>query len=210
MNVGIIGAGSVGKGLATGLVKSGHPVVLYARDEESVRQAAAETGATAASSLEGVVTSADVVVLAVPFGAVEELARAIRPLVAGKVVIDVTNAAKPDWSGPLFSGDASAATTIAGWLPEARIVKAFNTVFAANLIAARAADGQILDALIAGDDADAKAVVSQLATDLGFRPIDAGLLAGAGLLEGLAWLNISLNARGGTWQSSWKLVGLAA
>lgn len=209
MNIGIIGAGSVGKGLATGLVEAGHQVVLYARDEENVRQAAATTGATAAASLEDAVTSAEIVVLAVPFGAVEGIAATIHPLVAGKIVIDVTNAAKPDWSGPLFSGSESAASTIAGWLPEARIVKAFNTIFAANLAAERSVD-EALDALVAGDDADAKAVVSRLATDLGFRPIDAGPLTAAGLLESLAWLNISINARGGNWQSSWKLVGLAA
>lgn len=209
MDIGIIGAGSVGKGLAAGLARGGHHVAIYARDADNVRQAAAETGATAATSLEAVVTSADVIVLAVPFGAVEEIATAIRPLVAGKVVIDVTNAAKPDWSGPLFSGSVSAASTIAAWLPEARIVKAFNTIFAANL-AGRTVDGQVLDALVAGDDADAKAVASELAADLGFRPIDAGNLSAAGLLESLAWLNISLNARGGSWQSGWKLVGLAA
>lgn len=210
MDIGIIGAGSVGKGLAAGLARGGHHVALYARDAKNVRKAAAETGATAATSLEAVVTSADVVVLAVPFGAVEEIATAIRPLVAGKVVIDVTNAAKPDWSGPLFSGSVSAASTISAWLPEARIVKAFNTIFAANLAPGRTVDGQVLDALVAGDDADAKAVASELATDLGFRPIDAGNLSAAGLLESLAWLNISLNARGGSWQSGWKLVGLAA
>lgn len=210
MNIGIVGAGSVGKGLATGLVKAGHGVAMYARDEERVRQAASETGAAAAVTLEDAVASADVLVLAVPFGAVEEIAAAIRPLVAGKIVVDVTNAARPDWSGPLFSGSVSAASTIAGWLPEARIVKAFNTIFASNLVAGGTVDGQVLDALVAGDDADAKAVVSQLATDLGFRPIDAGQLTAAGLLESLAWLNISLNARGGNWQSGWKLVGLAA
>ena len=210
MDIGIIGAGSVGRGLATGLVKAGHSVRLYARDEESVRQAAAETGAAAAASLDDVVTPAEVVVLAVPFGAVEQIAAAIRPLVAGKVVIDVTNAAKADWSGPLFSGSETAASTIAGWLPEARVVKAFNTIFAGNLVGHGTADGDILDALVAGDDDDARAVVSRLAIDLGFRPIDAGRLTAAGLLESLAWLNISLNARGGTWRSSWKLVGLAA
>ena len=210
MNVTIVGAGSIGKGLAGPLVRAGHIVNLIARDPEGVREAARETGAIAASDLRSAVGAADVVVLAVPFAAVEAVSREIAPLVDGKVVVDVSNPAKPDWSGPLFAGAGSAAEQLAAWLPSARVVKAFNTIFASNLGKGGHLHGQALDAYVAGDDAAAKALVAELAMALGFRPVDVGAITAARLLESLAWLNISLNAQGGDWQSGWKLLGLAA
>ena len=210
MNIAIVGAGSMGRGLAGPLVKAGHTVHLTARDIESAREAARETGAIAAPNLRSAVGAADVVVLAVPFAAVEAVSRQIAPLVEGKVVVDVSNPAKPDWSGPLFAGAGSAAEQLASWLPTARIVKAFNTIFASNLGKGGRLNGQALDAYIAGDDTAAKALVAELAMALGFRPVDVGPVTAARLLESLAWLNISLNAQGGDWQSGWKLLGLAA
>lgn len=210
MNVAIIGAGSVGKGLAAPLVRAGHTVNLTARDLEGAREAARETGATAARDLRSAVEAAEVIILAIPFAAAESVSREIAPLVEGKVVVDVSNPAKPDWTGPLFAGAGSATEQLAEWLPTARIVKAFNTIFASNLGKGGHLHGQALDAYIAGDDAAAKALVSELALALGFRPVDVGTITAARLLESLAWLNISLNAQGGDWQSGWKLLGLAA
>jgi predicted dinucleotide-binding enzyme len=210
VNVTIIGAGNIGKGLAGPLVKAGHAVRLTARDAEGVREAAAATGARPASDLVAAVQVADVVVLAVPFDAIEDVSRRILPLVAGKVVVDVSNPAKPDWSGPLFAGAGSATEQIAAWLPGAKVVKAFNTIFASNLATGGSVDGVTLDAYLAGDHPEAKAAVAELAIGLGFQPVDVGPATAARLLESLAWLNISLNANGGRWQSGWKLVGLAA
>lgn len=210
MDVAIIGAGNIGKGLAGPLVKAGYAVHITARDVEGVREAARATGATAAPDLRSAVEAAEVVVLAVPFSAAESVSRDLAPIIGDRVLVDVTNPAKPDWSGPLFAGDGSAAEQLASWLPTARVVKAFNTIFASNLGRGGHLHGQALDAYLAGDDGAAKDLVSELALALGFKPIDVGPLTAARLLEALAWVNISLNAQGGDWQSGWKLLGLAA
>jgi NADPH-dependent F420 reductase len=207
VDIAIIGTGNVGSGLATAFVGAGHRVYLTARSVDKVEAAAHTAGAIVATSPAGAAALADVVILAVPFGAAEELAAAIRPVVNGKPIVDVTNPAKSDWSGPLFGGTDSGAEQIAEWLPDAHVVKAFNTLLANN-IADPAPEGIKLDGYVAADDADAKAIVLELAGSIGLNPIDVGPLSAARQLESLAWLNISLNmAPGSTWKTGWKLVG---
>jgi 8-hydroxy-5-deazaflavin:NADPH oxidoreductase len=211
MDIAIIGSGNIGGALARGLGRAGHTIHLAARDKDRVRGLAAEVGAIPHDSPAGAARRAAVVVLAVPWAAVEELARELAPVVGGKIVVDVTNPARLDNSGPLFAGDGSAAERLAAWLPEAHVVKAFNTIFGSNLAAGGSREGIRLDALVAADDADARAAVIGLAADLGFDAVDAGRLSNAALLEAIAWLNISLNmANGWTWQSGWKLVGASS
>lgn len=211
MNIAIIGSGTVGGALARRLGSAGHTVTVTSRTAASARALAAETGAQPAASPVEAASTADAIVLAVPWDAVEALARELYPVMAGKIVIDVTNPGKPDGSGPLFAGSGSGAERIAAWLPGVRVVKAFNTIFGSNLAAGGSRQGVRLDALVAADDATAKTAVLRLAADLGFDPIDAGPLSNAGLLEAIAWLNISLNMTNGwPWQSGWKLVGAPA
>jgi 8-hydroxy-5-deazaflavin:NADPH oxidoreductase len=209
VNIAIIGTGAVGTALAGSLVSAGHRVTITARDSQGIAVAVATTGAHPAPTPVAAVTDSDVVFLAVPFGSGHDVAAEIAAVSDGKVIVDVTNPAKPDWSGPLFEGTSSGAEQFAAWLPKARIVKAFNTIFASNLPTARI-DGFALDAYIAGDDDAAKADVAALAESMGFHPVDVGTVTAARMLEAVAWLNISLNARGGNWQSGWKLLGLAA
>ena len=91
--------------------------------------------------------------------------------------------------------------------PDAKVVKAFNTIFAARQTNPDI-DGIQRDGFVAGDDADAKRNVLELVGSLGFRPIDAGPLAMSRALEGMALLNISLNmANNWSWQTGWKLLG---
>ena len=207
MNVGIIGTGGVGKALSGAIVDAGHEVRIAARDAEKTAAVARETGATAAVSVRELVRDSDVVILAVPWSSVEEIAAEIRPVSSGKVIVDLTNAAKSDWSGPLFEGADSGAERLAAWLPDAHVVKAFNTVTLPNF-ADPVVDGIVLDAFVAGDDDIAKRRVLELAGSLGFAPLDVGPLAAARFLEALAWLNISLNlANGWSWQTGWKLAG---
>jgi len=205
----IIGSGNVGRALGASFVRGGHDVTIASRSAEHAAAAADAIGATSNASIVGAVAGAEVVVITVPFvGAAEELAATIRAAVVGRIVVDVTNPARPDYSGLLFDGSSSAAEQFASWLPEARVVKAFNTVFAANQ-ANPVVDGTRLDAFVAGDDEGAKAVVLDLARSAGFEPIDAGDLTAARLLEALAWLNISLNLRNPYgWRTGWKLVGV--
>jgi NADPH-dependent F420 reductase len=208
MKVGIIGTGNVGTALARAFGEAGHNVTLTARDAEKTEAVASVVGASTAPTTRELVRDADIVVLAVPWDSVEEIAREIAPVSSGKIVIDVTNPAKPDWSGPLFAGTSSGAEELAGWLPDAHVVKAFNTITSAG-IPRQVIDGVVMDAFAAGDDAAAKGTVGELARSIGFNPVDAGPGPAARYLEALAWLNISLNmANGWPWQTGWKLLGV--
>lgn len=202
MKIAIIGAGNVGKALATSIARAGHDVVISASSPASAREAAATTGATAADSNVDAATRGDAVVLAVPFvGAGRLVADEIRQAVAGKTVIDVTNPIKPDYSGLATSG-ASAAEEFQALLPEAHVVKAFNTIFAAN----QANPSPEIDGFVAADDEDAKQEVIGLLESMGFSPLDVGPLSAARTLEAMAYLNIGLNAANGwPWTSAWKL-----
>ena len=202
MKVAIIGAGNVGRALATSITRAGHDVVIAAKHAENARTAAEDTGATPAPSSAAAVQDADLVILAVPFvGAADDVTAEIRPHVAGKAVIDVTNPLKPDYSGLATEG-SSAAEEIQRRLPDASVVKAFNTIFASN----QARPTPEIDGFVAGDDAKAKQTVISLVESIGFTPLDVGPLRAARFLEGMAFMNIGLNAQNGwSWTSAWKL-----
>jgi hypothetical protein len=206
MDIAIIGAGNVGKALAGSFVRAGHRVVLTSKHPDSAQQAASVTGAQAATSTREAAERSDIVVLAVPWGAVESVVGDAGDALSGKIVIDATNPLKPDYSGLALSG-TSAAEEIQRWAESARVVKAFNTVFAARQ-ADPLVDGTPVDGFVAADDEEAKARALELAASIGLRPIDAGPLAMARALEGMAFLNIALQLRtGGSWQNGWKLLG---
>jgi NADPH-dependent F420 reductase len=203
VKVTIIGAGNVGRALATSAGRAGHDVTIAANHPEHATEVAEATGATAAPSPRDAAVEADVVVLAVPAQALEDVATELADVVAGKPVIDVTNHPVPDPSG----SDTSNAESLQAKLPQARVVKAFNTIFASHQ-ADPVVGGVALDGYVAGDDPGAKQRVLELVESIGFRPIDVGPLAMARILEGLAWLNISLNMNNKwSWQTGWKLVG---
>ena len=205
MNIGIIGAGNVGGALARSLTAAGHNVVVASSGAESAQKVALATGARAAATNTEAVAGAEVVILAVGFPVVQSLAAELGSGLDGKVLIDATNAMKPDYSGPLFDS-GSAGEAVQALFPGARVVKAFNTAFASRQ-ASPVVDGIASDGFIAGDDAAAKATVAELLTSVGFRPVDVGPLSFSRYLEGLAYLNIAINMKGGSWQSAFKLVG---
>jgi predicted dinucleotide-binding enzyme len=202
MQIAIIGAGNVGRALATSLTKAGHDVTITAEHPENAASAANDTGATAGTNNTDAAAGAQVIVLAVPAQSIGQIATAMGTSLDGKVVIDVSNRPTP-------SGDG-AATSIAeelqGQVPSARVVKAFNTVFASRQAAPQTA-GISLDGFVAGDDPSAKQTVLDVVESIGFRPVDAGSLTSARTLEGMAWLNIQRAIAGGTWQDAWVLVG---
>jgi predicted dinucleotide-binding enzyme len=202
MKVAIIGAGNVGKALGGSVARAGHDVVITAGTPEHARAAAQQIGAQPADSNIDAVSNADVVILAVWYPiAVGEIAPEIADAVRGRVVVDVTNPVKPDLSG-LATTDQSAAEELQQKLPGARVVKAFNTVFGAN----QANPRPEVQVLVAADDADAKQQVRQLAESLGMTSLDAGGLSAARQLEGMALLNMQINAtQGGDWTSRWTL-----
>jgi len=210
MDIAIIGAGNVGRALATSFVRAGHTVTLASRDAEDAGSVAATAGATAASTNVDAVAGADVIVLATPFASAPAIATEIGEAVAGKVVVDVSNRMSFGPNGPEIDTTTSNAEELAELLPRSDVVKAFNTLFATNQ-SDPIADGVQLDGYVAGDDATAKTTVLALVESVGLHPVDVGPLARARQLEGLAFLNIAINiATNGSWQSGWKLVDAPA
>jgi NADPH-dependent F420 reductase len=207
VKIAVIGTGNVGTALGGSFVKAGHDVTLAGRDAEKTKKVATELGASAAESAAEATSGADVIVLAIPYGETDALAQDIGTEAAGKVIVDVTNPVTPDYSGLATAGGPSGAERVAQLFRGARVAKAFNTVFA-TLQANPKAHGTPLDALIATDDDEARRKVAELASSIGFRPIDLGSLAAASEMEALAWLNIRLQMqKNGDWRSSFVLVG---
>jgi predicted dinucleotide-binding enzyme len=202
MKVAIIGSGNVGKALGASAIRAGHDVVITASDPEHAKAAADQIGATPADTNRDAVADADIVILAVWYAtAVGEVAPEIAEAARGRVVVDVTNPVKPDLSGLATDGQ-SAAEELQQKLPGARVVKAFNTVLGSN----QANPRPEVQVHVAGDDAEAKQKVRQLAESLGMTAIDAGGLSAARILEGMALLNMQINAtQGGDWTSRWVL-----
>lgn len=173
--VGIIGKGNVGGALGRGIKRAGHDVRAVGKNEAGIRDTAGW---------------ADIIVLAVPFSALDDVVRTASEALAGKIVIDVTNAL--DASMNLAVGfTTSGAEELQKKLPKARVVKAFNTVFAQHMDTGKLG-GEQLTTFVASDDAGAKTTVLGLARDVGFDAVDAGPLKNARLLEPLAYFNIQL------------------
>jgi hypothetical protein len=202
MDIAIIGAGNVGKALAGSFKRAGHEVTISAATPEHAAEAATAVGARAAASNAEAISGAELVVLAVPVTALDAIAAELGSELAGKVVVDVSNRPTPDPAG----ASTSVAEELQAHLRHSKVVKAFNTAFASRqadpVVAGIPADG-----FVAADDAAAKQTVLAAVESIGFRPVDAGSLAAARTLEGMAWLNISRNMAGGTWQDAWVLVG---
>ena len=207
MDIAIIGAGNVGRALATSFERAGHDVIIASRDPEDAGAVASATRSRVATSNLEAARAAEIIVLAIPFASAAAVATEIRDVVAGKPVVDVSNRMSFGPTGPVLEAGESNAEQLAVWLPEASVIKAFNTLFASNQ-ADPIAEGIQLDGFVAGDDALAKAKILELVQSIGLHPVDVGPLSRAQQLEQLAFLNIALNVTGGgAWQSGWKLVG---
>ena len=207
MKIAIIGAGNVGRALATGFGRAGHQVVITSRDPEHANDVAgAVAEATTAPSPRAAAENADVVVLAIPFASFAEVAIDLRPAIAGKPVVDVSNRMSFGANGVEMDTETSNAEELAVLLPEAKVVKAFNTLVSSNQ-SDPVLDGVQLDGFVAADDEAAKTRVLELVASIGLNPVDVGPLVRARQLESLAFLNIALQiANNGTWRSGWRLV----
>jgi hypothetical protein len=183
--------------------------MLTAAHADTARAAAEATGAPAAESNTAAVEGTQLVVLAVPGNTAPAVAAELAPALGGAVVVDATNPLNDTYSDLGIAG-TSGAEAVQAAVGDVPAVKAFNTVFASRY-ATPTEDGAPLQVLVAGDDADAKARVAELATSLGFAAVDAGGLCLARSLEEIAFLDITLNASNGwAWQSASQLVGPTA
>jgi 8-hydroxy-5-deazaflavin:NADPH oxidoreductase len=213
MQVTVIGAGNMGRGIGHRLVSGGHDVTIVDRDPEEAGRlaeelrAAAQGGATVEAEGPGAELRGEVVVLAVSYPGSLELARELGDRLARKVVVEISNPLNQTFDGLATAPGTSAAEELAERAPSgARVVKAFNTTFSGTLVEGQVA-GQPLDVHIAGDDEEAKEKVAQLVRDGGMRPIDVGPLERAKHLEGLGFLHITLQQPLGLgFQSAWKLI----
>ena len=199
--ISIVGAGNAARGIATRAVAAGYDVQLLVRNQEQGRALAGELGESVTTATVGEPLEGELVFLAVPYFAVPELVNAFDGL-TGRVVVDSTNPINEDFTGLATAPGTSGAEEIQKLTPNASVVKAFNTVFASNLIAG-SKNGHQLDLLIAGDDADAKAAVTKFSEKVGLRVIDTGALSQAGAIESLSWLHMQLQfTRGTNFQSA--------
>ena len=193
MKLATIGSGNIGKSIGARASEAGYEVIFSARAEQHALEAAKAAGNNARSAgVREAVELADIVLLALPHGAVEEVLSNVRPLLKGKVLIDATNALTAV-SGALTNGFAtSAAEEIAKLVPEAKVVKAFNTVFAQVYTSQRPeVEGNTVSVYYAGDDKESKAKVADLIRKMGFDAVDAGPLKAARNLEPMALLQIA-------------------
>ncbi len=213
MNVTIIGAGNMGRGIGTRLVSGGHNVTLLDREPEKAKSLAQELtgkagkGGKAQGAALGTPIKDEIVILAIPYGATGQVIEGLGTQLDGKIIIDITNPLNATYSGLAVPPGTSAAEEIAKKLPaDAVVLKAFNTTFAKTLVDGEV-DGQKLDVFIAGDKDEPKQKVSKLVEDGGLRAIDAGALDRARQLEAMGFLGIALQQELGTgFQSAWKIL----
>jgi predicted dinucleotide-binding enzyme len=189
MNIAILGTGNMAKGLAT-VFAAGNQVTLGGRTAGAAQEVAAAYPGVRGNDIAGAADGAEIVFLAVPFGSAAEVVAAAGGL-AGKIVVDLTNPMKADFSGLAIGHTTSAAEEIAKAAPGARVVKGFNTLFAQVLQAGGKVAGRPATVFLAGDDAAVDAVAA-LSQGAGLKVIRAGGLAAARNLEPLGALNIAL------------------
>ncbi|WP_336662598.1 NADPH-dependent F420 reductase [Leucobacter sp. USHLN154] len=174
--VSVIGTGAMGSAIG-GVLTNGGATVDYIGNSETAS-----------------IVAGDIVVLAVPYPAVEGILAQYGDQFAGKIVIDITNPLNFETFDSLTVADGSSATAvIAAELPNSRVLKAFNTTFAATLGSKTVGPVQTT-VLIAGDDSDAKSTLAALVQAGGLAAVDAGSLARAHELEALGFLQLTLAA----------------
>lgn len=213
MDITIIGTGKMTTGIGTRLVTSGNNITIAGRNKKEADEIAGQLNNI--SGKEGKVNSVqlgnqitgDMVILAVPYTSAISVVRDYGDKLAGKILVDITNPFTPNYDGLATPPGTSAAEEIAKAVPPGtRVVKAFNTTFAATLKQGKVA-GYNLDVFVAGDDEEAKNRVMQLVESGGIRAIDAGPLKRARLLEEMALFIVSLQEKMQTnFMSAYKII----
>lgn len=149
---------------------------------------------------------ADIIILAVPHGVEKELAEKIRDVATQKIVVSIANPIDENFNKLTTDPNTSAAEELQRWLPNSRVVKAFNTTFAADFDQP-VIDGKQVDAFIAGDDEEALQTVTELVETAGFNPVIAGDLVVSGTLERMQLLLMQLTIKNEyNWLAGWKIL----
>ena len=183
MDIGIIGAGKIGGTVGVLWAKAGHLVRFGTRHPESLGPLLAEAGPNAAAgSPDDAARFGEVVFCSVPYGAWPSLAPALAPLVSGKVVLDSANpypGRDGEFARAAIATGEGAGVPVARLLPDARLVRAFNSVYFKTLQTEAHRSGDRVGIPLAGDDAAALDVAARLIRDAGFEPVLAGPLTAA-------------------------------
>ena len=208
MRVGILGSGDVGKALARAFVSRGHMVTIASREPQKLADFVREhPDKLRAATFEETARAGELLVLVTAFSVAKEaidLAGAAN--FSGKVVIDVTNPLAYEQGKPLglsVSGNDSAGESVQRWLPEANVVKSFNTVGHAHFVDPKFPNGPPT-MFVAGNDDKAKNTVEQIAESFGWSVVDAGTIEASRYLEAMAMLWISYTMRTGNAQHAFK------
>ena len=176
-NITIFGQGNMGQAIASVFTSGGHEVDFVGKEGLTKR-------------------AGDIVVLAVPYAAIASILEANKASLAGKILVDISNPVNFENMDELLTpAGSSAAEEIAKLIPEARVVKAFNTNFAATIAAKQVAGKEKTTVQLASDDQEAKKILAGFIQEGGLDTIDAGELKRARELEAMGFLQITLAVR---------------
>lgn len=212
--IAIIGAsGSMGSALARNISKADYRLLLFDNDksklQDLLKSIKSVTPAADVEIMDCVKESgweADVIIPAVWYQSQAEVAEKIKDVAMNKIVISIANPLNDTYDGLLTDPSTSAAEELAKLLPHTKIVKAFNTTFAADFSTPNLA-GKTVDSFIAGDDEEAVETVSKLVKEVGFNPLVAGKLSASRTLENMTLLLIGLSTRYHyNWLAGWKVL----
>lgn len=212
--IAVIGAnGNMGSAISRSLAKGPYRLLLKGNNQEELDALVKEIktknkGADVEAAVCPAEASweADIIILAVPFDAEKEIASGIREVANQKIVISIANPLNEKYDGLVTAPDTSAAEELQKRLPNSKVIKAFNTTFAADF-STPVIDGKQVDAFLAGNDEDALQTVSGLVTTAGFNPILAGDLSVSRTLEHMQLLLIQLGMKYNfNWLAGWKIL----
>lgn len=176
MEISIIGQGNMGKAIAKNFEAAGQSVNFIGRDDENP-------------------TFGEITIFAVPFAAEKSLAAKYKDQLNGKVVVDISNPLNfSTWDSLEVPSDSSAAAQLQAELPGSKVLKAFNTTFAATLVSGKVGETQTT-VLVAGDDEDAKKTFTTALDGSPLAVVDAGALKRARELESVGFLQMTLAAQ---------------
>lgn len=198
--LGILGAGQIGRPIGRHWIRAGHAVAFGSRTPDKLTPFIESLGERArAASLPQAASDSDIVLLSVPYAAVDAVLDDVGASLTGKIVIDATNPFGISSDGRIVStldDGVTAGSRMAERLPESTVVRAFSHVMNELLESRGTAQPMVWAMALAGDDPDAKRVVADLVRDTGFSPVDLGRLADSGPLDpgGLLFPNMFTEA----------------
>lgn len=212
--IAVIGAtGNMGSAISKSLSRGNYRLLLIANNQDKLDALIKDIETkNKAADVEAVVCpaeaswEADIIILAVPFAAEIEIAAKIKEVANQKIVISIANPLNETYNGLVTAPDTSAAEELQKLLPNSKVIKAFNTTFAADFLTP-VIDGKQADAFIAGNEEDALQTVAALVTTAGFNPIIAGNLPVSRTLENMQLLLIQLGMKYNyNWLAGWKIL----